>query len=913
MTLIGTNTFGGEQPRVSPRLLATNMGQVARVARLMSGDLEAWNDLVTTVGLTSAVNTVYAMDIGSGAPKWLYFTDSQLDTGAVEIDIARGPIPGDTDERTYLTGLDAPRWTDLTNATSVVGPATHAPYKTFLLGVPAPTVAPTLELTTTTLEAGEIKLTNPGAESGSVAGWTIRSGDLGIKAVADITGLSGAAGSYVFYGGNNASGKSTQTLVLADTQVIANQSLTLKWKQGSGAHNSKASMELQYFDADGNANGSKTIATSAPGLTMVNRSFSDTTPADTSAVRVAMVFENVGGGETDAYIDDIHILSTGGSATWDGSSLSDWTVFQSTSGSTIVTVSDDMGWPAPSFRFQSVKDRVTGIQRNMAISRTTAMTIEFDYWTKWSGDDDGVPLGIVIGADSLGEGTGILFNQDDTRAAQYPKWEQGPVTTNQLVAGNIAENARNHVTIELTKLAGKSFRANITVVNVDASTTPVVCSTTIPINGDFLGFKGQNSAGNIGEGYLDNISVTQTLTDAADTEIDTTLTNYVFVWVNSNSELSAPSPVSRSVQVTEQTVVTVTTPTTAPAGYNIDRKQIFRAAIDGSGYRFVGEIPASQSAYDDSKADADLGEILESEDWDAPPADLRGLIALPNGVLAGFRENELCVSVQNRPHAWPVVWRMTTDYPIVSIAAMDTDIIVATQANPYIVSGADPSALQMAKLEKPQGCVSKRSMVTMDGMGVVYASPDGITVVSRGSVEVATTGLFTREQWQALKPESIHGVAHDGRYYFWYDTGTVQGGYILDAQQGGFGLVELDFYARATYANPLTDSLYMVIGTDLKQWNAAGTKRSYLWRSKMFEMPKPTSFECAQIRALGDGDLTARFYADGSDTPYYTKTYASNVEFMLPDVECQDSIEVELEGTLRVRSIMLGETMAELP
>ena len=52
-------------------------------------------------------------------------------------------------------------------------------------------------------------------------------------------------------------------------------------------------------------------------------------------------------------------------------------------------------------------------------------------------------------------------------------------------------------------------------------------------------------AGNIGEGYLDNISVTQTLTDAADTEIDTTLTNYVFVWVNSNSELSAPSPVSR--------------------------------------------------------------------------------------------------------------------------------------------------------------------------------------------------------------------------------------------------------------------------------------------------------------------------------------------------------------------------------
>src|SRR3546814_10680459 len=140
MTALGTNTFSGEIPKASPRLLPNNMAQVARMARLMSGDLEAWQDLVVTVGLVSAVNTVYAMDIGSGTPKWLYFTDSQLGTGAVEVDIARGPIPGDTAERTYFTGLDAPRWTDLVSATTVAGPATHAPYKTYLLGVPAPTV-----------------------------------------------------------------------------------------------------------------------------------------------------------------------------------------------------------------------------------------------------------------------------------------------------------------------------------------------------------------------------------------------------------------------------------------------------------------------------------------------------------------------------------------------------------------------------------------------------------------------------------------------------------------------------------------------------------------------------------------------------------------------------------------------------
>src|SRR3546814_2189075 len=45
---------------------------------------------------------------------------------------------------------------------------------------------------------------------------------------------------------------------------------------------------------------------------MADRSFSGTTPADTNSVRIAMVFENVGGGDTDAYIDDVKILLTGG-------------------------------------------------------------------------------------------------------------------------------------------------------------------------------------------------------------------------------------------------------------------------------------------------------------------------------------------------------------------------------------------------------------------------------------------------------------------------------------------------------------------------------------------------------------------------------------------------------------------------
>src|SRR3546814_15087783 len=120
----------------------------------------------------------------------------------------------------------------------------------------------------------------------------------------------------------------------------------------------------------------------------------------------------------------------------------------------------------------------------------------------------------------------------------YTTLFRSPVTAQTLVAANIAEAAQNHVTIELTKLVGKTFKVDITVVNVDAGTTPVVASTTVPINGDFLGFKGQNSAGNIVAGWLDNIAVVQTLTDPDTEDLYTTLTHYLFVCVTGNSLLS---------------------------------------------------------------------------------------------------------------------------------------------------------------------------------------------------------------------------------------------------------------------------------------------------------------------------------------------------------------------------------------
>jgi hypothetical protein len=77
----------------------------------------------------------------------------------------------------------------------------------------------------------------------------------------------------------------------------------------------------------------------------------------------------------------------------------------------------------------------------------------------------------------------------------------------------------------------------------------------------------------------------------------------------------------------------------------------------------------------------------------------------------------------------------------------------------------------VSKLEKPQACVSKRSLAYLTDIGVVFASPDGlIAIAGNGKVANLTDSIFTRRQWQALRPETILGVAHDDVYYFFSGT-----------------------------------------------------------------------------------------------------------------------------------------------
>lgn len=386
---------------------------------------------------------------------------------------------------------------------------------------------------------------------------------------------------------------------------------------------------------------------------------------------------------------------------------------------------------------------------------------------------------------------------------------------------------------------------------------------------------------------------------------------YVYTYVSALGEEGLPSPVSNIVSVQTGQSVSLSGLSTAPVGaYNVVSKRIYRAVAGSGGtdYLYVGEVAVATTTYSDTTTAANLGEVVPSKTWDMPPSDMAGLTLMANGILAGFRGKDVCFSEPFVPHAWPAGYMLQTDYPIVGIGAFGSSLFVGTTGYPYIITGVDPSQMTMVKGEFRQACVAKRSIVEM-GMGVLYASPDGICLADGSGVQVITRGIMTRDDWQAYNPSSIVATHLDGRYWAFYDNGTTQGALVLDMTGDGAQLWTTDQYATATYNDIKTDSLYLAQGSNVKKWDAGNSNLTYTWKSKIFVAPKPQNVGAGQVFS-SSYPVTFKLYADG--VLKHTQTVANDRPFKLPSGYKAKEFEVEISGTAAVNSIFLASTVKQL-
>jgi hypothetical protein len=908
MTDITRTTWRGEVPAAETSKIPDGYARTATNAKLGSGALEAYFDLSSQGQMAKAasgeIRTLYAMDIAgvNGGPYYLHWHAGELGAGAVKVDVTRGLIPGDTHDVTYFTGTDAPRVTNRTLATTG-GSGGAMPYASRLLGVPAPTTAPTVVVQAGEV-SGDVELDNPGAEDG-VLFWTTTSGSLTSIDQTTVPGLVPFAGAKYFSYGSAATSDVKQNRNAGADAVIAGQVLTIKWQQARGANSSKAALGVRFYD-DTDTLISESIAdliAAAGLLTWGERTLAVVVPTAVDNYDIVQLAEQVGGGTCDAYIDAITIDLDLPALSFDGSSLDGWET--STNGGTSEIVVDDVsgvGWPVPAFRLSSRANGVASMRRNLSMSRTPSGLITFQ------GQNNGVGQGVVFGASASGSGACIAFEEDGVWLRNFTSWASVGARISQIETGNHKDAA---FSASLSFTANGNGRATVefTTRRQDDNTVIATGSIDIDLLGDFLGFVGFNSS-DWRNSWWDNIAISLAAPVAED-DSEEVGTAYVVYFRNGSGQLSAPSPPSQTIIKSEGSKAVVTTTTTAPADYDIVDKVIARATGRNGDFLFVDAIPLAQADYEDSKSDEDLGEIMEpDEDWLPPPSNMRGIIAAANGFLGGHFENQYCVCVKYRSQAWPSGWRLTTEFDIVASTATETDIIVTTQANCYIAIGSDPATLDFPKLGGAFGNVSEASLVAI-GNSAIYASANGLVGVSRGGARLISEAIISRTFWQSLKPSSIWAVTHDGLYFGFFDTGTVQGGFIFDpSDTESNGFVPLDFYATAGYSNPITDRLELVVGGARCIWDAAAGKLAYDYETPDALVSRPTSFEFARVVAKDYAALTLKLYYD--DVLIFTKAITSSREFLLPDKEAEQRVRFQLQGTSTVELVSIAESIEEL-
>lgn len=406
---------------------------------------------------------------------------------------------------------------------------------------------------------------------------------------------------------------------------------------------------------------------------------------------------------------------------------------------------------------------------------------------------------------------------------------------------------------------------------------------------------------------------------------DYSVVGYAYTNVTAYGEESAPSPICVGQKVYSGQQASCTGFDTAPGGNGSTiTRRLYRAVTSSSDTNlyFVKEVAIATATIVDDVG-SNIGSVIQTTSWDVPPATLFGLTAMANGIMVGFSGYDVCVSAQYAPYAWPLKYKLSTDFPIVGGRAIGNQVVVLTLGNPYLLSGTTPDALSLTKIETPEACVSKRSianitmpMQSMTGApmmvgSVYYASANGLcSCDSSGNVKVLTQGLLNRDDWQALAPASISGFAYNGRYFGFFNTGSVQGGFCFDPKGAQSAFTLFPFYATGGFSDIVQDHMELQVGTNIVLWNSSATPLTATWRSGVIETKMQTfMFVCILARAYA-GAVTVNIYGDGvlvdSTAVVDNRPYKIN---------CDDKHfqwEIEVITTVEVYELMLAANAQDM-
>ena len=411
---------------------------------------------------------------------------------------------------------------------------------------------------------------------------------------------------------------------------------------------------------------------------------------------------------------------------------------------------------------------------------------------------------------------------------------------------------------------------------------------------------------------------------------------YALTYVNRFGDESAPGVIEKVIYLTKGDNPILTIPyaegarTALVRDYGINAIRLYRSVTNSAGmaqFLFVKEYlltmtSSSVAILDDMPyGSTKIGEPMVTMNYDPPRFGMKGLGVTDDGVGYAYVDKTICLSEPYTLYAWPRFYELSSQHTIMGLGHYDNTIVVATTGNPMLIGGSEPENMGVLSLPLYEGCVSSRSMVNLNH-GCMYASNNGLVLVTTNSAKLLTENVFSANDWQKINPSSIHATAYKNGYLFFWDNGVKKGSGYIDLNEGNKGVMWFDDHALNTF---LDGDMVKLINKDLDpfgvsksfyksfnpEYGEAFTRKTFVWKSKKFNIDVIKRMLAAQVIADDYAGASIIFRVFGNGALLHESTVKNHKAFRVANHSAKHDFSIEVESSVPVREIVLAETMRD--
>ena len=414
--------------------------------------------------------------------------------------------------------------------------------------------------------------------------------------------------------------------------------------------------------------------------------------------------------------------------------------------------------------------------------------------------------------------------------------------------------------------------------------------------------------------------------------------SYIDTFVTSDGlKEGAPNTLPRTVSVAGGTTMTLGSGgsfAAVPGGYTDTTIRRVYVSTSGGEYLLCDEGLASAASLTDSLSRTTVlasGGDTSKPAWLEPLGGMIGLTTMWNGMVAGFRGNQVLVCEPYKPWAWPAEYRITLHGDIVGLAAWHEALLVSTTKRAYVIAGASPLALNPTPLdpETRSGNFNGRPVVST-GDGVCWAGQGGFFFIGDGFPPTnISKGFLTEDQWTtAFGAVTLHSQRLRDRVAFiggllnnttpFFANATI---FNPRRAQEGFVTARLSSGSVVGTVPDGTQSVLIMNGSTREVWswyggNAGASVADGYFRTKTIRHAKPANAGALMVSGTpASGTIcVAEVFADGVSLGSYSVANERPVTLPGGYKAREFYVQVRITSTSAVvNGVFLAEDAADFP